>query len=219
MLPGELRRPYLPEYGNKEARLEAMREKNERGYEPDSTGKPFNWKEAQKKKANLTKSSELEPMSPIKPIGEPRKPKESDYLDQPLKGGDRCPHCNSTLPIENMSGNCPNCQLDISQRISNPQFGPNQKGKEKNLQQEIIVVPNTQLASSDMDLVEAKKEKKPTFDEVILDEEEDGADTTYISEDFEQMKMMLSDDEVDFKNLPADKIKECRIAWDSLGGD
>ena len=50
--PGQKRKPYLPEYGNTEARLEDMRSKQDRGYEPFSEGKPFNWKEAQSKKKN-----------------------------------------------------------------------------------------------------------------------------------------------------------------------
>lgn len=50
--PGQLRRPYLPEYGVLEGRLESMREKSaeDRGYKPVSEGKPFNWKEASNKK-------------------------------------------------------------------------------------------------------------------------------------------------------------------------
>lgn len=49
--PGELRRPYVAEAKGTEARLEAMRKKEDRGYEPASTGNPFNWKkEASSKK-------------------------------------------------------------------------------------------------------------------------------------------------------------------------
>jgi len=49
--PGQLRRPYIPEQRGTEARLEAMRAKKDRGYEPDSNGKPYNWaKEASSKK-------------------------------------------------------------------------------------------------------------------------------------------------------------------------
>lgn len=48
--PGQKRKPILPEYGNTESRLEAMRAKEDRGYGPVSTGKPFNWKEADTKK-------------------------------------------------------------------------------------------------------------------------------------------------------------------------
>jgi hypothetical protein len=45
LLPGQLRKPYIPEQRSTEARLEAMREKDadKRGYKPVSTGKPFNW--------------------------------------------------------------------------------------------------------------------------------------------------------------------------------
>ena len=52
LLPGQKRKPYLPETRSTEARLEAMREKEgkARGYEPVTEGKPFNWKEAQAKK-------------------------------------------------------------------------------------------------------------------------------------------------------------------------
>jgi hypothetical protein len=50
--PGQLRRPYLPEFSSTESRLEAMREKeaDKRGYKPVSEGKPYNWKEASSKK-------------------------------------------------------------------------------------------------------------------------------------------------------------------------
>jgi len=60
LLPGERRKPYLPEYRSTEARLEAMREKQaeEKGYEPESSGQPFNWKKASVKtaQANMTPS-------------------------------------------------------------------------------------------------------------------------------------------------------------------
>jgi len=50
--PGQLRRPYVPKERSTESRLEAMREKEDRGYEPASSGKPYNWsKEASKKKS------------------------------------------------------------------------------------------------------------------------------------------------------------------------
>jgi hypothetical protein len=53
LLPGQRRRPILPEFGNTESRLEAARKDmaKERGYNPtDSTAKPYNWKEAAVKK-------------------------------------------------------------------------------------------------------------------------------------------------------------------------
>ena len=52
LLPGQLRRPYIPEQRSTEARLEAMREKDagQRGYAPVSTGNPFNWHTASSKK-------------------------------------------------------------------------------------------------------------------------------------------------------------------------
>jgi hypothetical protein len=43
LLPGQRRKPRLPEQGVIEGRLEAMRAKNERGYEPNSTGEPYDW--------------------------------------------------------------------------------------------------------------------------------------------------------------------------------
>lgn len=49
LLPGQRRRPYLPEFATMEARMEASRGKyaKERGYDPtDSEAKPYNWKEA-----------------------------------------------------------------------------------------------------------------------------------------------------------------------------
>ena len=50
--PGQTRKQYLPGQGNMEERLETMRKEkaSERGYAPDSSGNPFNWKEASKKK-------------------------------------------------------------------------------------------------------------------------------------------------------------------------
>jgi len=41
--PGQWRKPYLPEQRSTEARLEAMRAKKDRGYEPDSQGDPYDW--------------------------------------------------------------------------------------------------------------------------------------------------------------------------------
>lgn len=48
--PGQLRRPILPEYGNTESRLQAARAKGDIAGAID-TSKPFNWKEASKKKS------------------------------------------------------------------------------------------------------------------------------------------------------------------------
>lgn len=53
LLPGQLRRPILPEFGNMESRLSAARKSmaEERGYSPsDTSSKPYNWKEASVKK-------------------------------------------------------------------------------------------------------------------------------------------------------------------------
>ena len=53
LLPGQRRRPYLPEFATIEARMEASRAKfaKERGYEPtDDKAKAYNWKEAAVKK-------------------------------------------------------------------------------------------------------------------------------------------------------------------------
>jgi hypothetical protein len=47
--PGQRRKPFLPEYGLTEARMEDMRSKQDRGYGPVSEGEVFNWKEAQAK--------------------------------------------------------------------------------------------------------------------------------------------------------------------------
>ena len=48
--PGQRRKPRLPEYGVTEARLQANRAKDDRGYGPNSdTSKPFNWHGASKK--------------------------------------------------------------------------------------------------------------------------------------------------------------------------
>ena len=50
--PGQTRKQYLPGQGNIEERLETMRKEKakERGYEPQSSGNPYNWKTASKKK-------------------------------------------------------------------------------------------------------------------------------------------------------------------------
>jgi len=49
--PGQLRKPYIAKERSTESRLEAMRAEKNRGYEPDSSGKPYNWtKEASTKK-------------------------------------------------------------------------------------------------------------------------------------------------------------------------
>lgn len=41
--PGQHRKPYIPEQRSTEARLEAMRAKKDRGYEPESDGDPYDW--------------------------------------------------------------------------------------------------------------------------------------------------------------------------------
>ena len=50
--PGKTRKEYIPGQGNMEERLETMRAEKakERGYSPNSSGNPYNWKEASKKK-------------------------------------------------------------------------------------------------------------------------------------------------------------------------
>ncbi len=48
--PGQIRRPILPEYGNTESRLQAARAAGDIAGAND-TSKPFNWKEASKKKS------------------------------------------------------------------------------------------------------------------------------------------------------------------------
>jgi len=53
LLPGQRRRPILPEFGSTESRLEASRKEmaKDRGYSPtDDKGSPYNWKEATVKK-------------------------------------------------------------------------------------------------------------------------------------------------------------------------
>lgn len=61
LLPGQKRRPFIPEHSLTEARLEAMREKegDKRGYKPSTEGKPFNWKTAQEQK-KMTKLANLD---------------------------------------------------------------------------------------------------------------------------------------------------------------
>ena len=43
LLPGQRRKPRLPEQGVIEGRLEAMRAKQDRGYAPNSDGEPYDW--------------------------------------------------------------------------------------------------------------------------------------------------------------------------------
>lgn len=53
LLPGQIRRPYMPEFATLEARMEDSRKKlaEERGYSPtDEKSKAYNWKEASLKK-------------------------------------------------------------------------------------------------------------------------------------------------------------------------
>lgn len=44
--PGQLRRPILPEYGNTESRLQAMRSKNDKEYDFQNTSEPTKWIDA-----------------------------------------------------------------------------------------------------------------------------------------------------------------------------
>lgn len=51
LLPGERRKPRLPQYGSTESRLQYMRSQNDRGYGPETnTDAPFNWNTASSKK-------------------------------------------------------------------------------------------------------------------------------------------------------------------------
>jgi len=62
LLPGQKRRAYLPEQGNMEARLEAMREKEgeARGHSPTTDGDTFNWnKPFNSKKAQANKKEKF----------------------------------------------------------------------------------------------------------------------------------------------------------------
>jgi len=55
--PGQRRRPYLPQYGSTEARLEHMRAKGERGYGPQSDGDPTMWTDSGFAKMSSSSSS------------------------------------------------------------------------------------------------------------------------------------------------------------------
>lgn len=52
LMPGERRKPIIPEHGNTESRLQSMRNKNDEylGREYNDTSEPFNWREAKSKK-------------------------------------------------------------------------------------------------------------------------------------------------------------------------
>lgn len=60
LLPGERRKPIMPEYGNTESRLQAMRHKNDGqlGREFNDTSEPFNWREAKNK--NQIKTAQVQ---------------------------------------------------------------------------------------------------------------------------------------------------------------
>ena len=60
LLPGQLRKPYIPSQRTLEARMEAMREKeaDKRGYAPASSGKPYNWHTANSNSEIKTSSNE-----------------------------------------------------------------------------------------------------------------------------------------------------------------
>lgn len=71
--PGQKRRPYLPQYRSLESRLEAMRETEgeKRGYGPSTSGKPFNWKEAQQQKKSNLKTADDGLLSFLSPKASP----------------------------------------------------------------------------------------------------------------------------------------------------
>jgi len=63
LMPGEVRKPYIPEYKSLEARMQAMRAKNDRGYGPETdTSAPYNWREAHSSK--VQKTAQMETVSP-----------------------------------------------------------------------------------------------------------------------------------------------------------
>ena len=104
--PGQLRNPYIAKERSTESRLEAMRAENDRGYEPASSGKPYNWsKEASSKKKKLTEAQ----------LKEPRKPPGSSYIDgpAPTKPKATCQMCGSNLSFP-LPSVCPNCKADTT---------------------------------------------------------------------------------------------------------
>lgn len=103
LLPGQRRRPILPEFGSMEARMEASRAKfaKDRGYDPtDSDAKPYNWKEAGivKKKVIAQGIGEIPKIAPLD------KPK-------PLGGEKQCPACLSDNKATATS--CVNCGVSL----------------------------------------------------------------------------------------------------------
>ena len=208
--PGELRRPYVAEARSTEARLEAMRKKEDRGYEPDSTGNPFNWKkEASSKKKKLTKEADLPALK------EPRKPKGFEDWNgpDPTKPDMKCPYCNGTTSPE--KGICDNCQKKgynprpQSTGNINPHM-PDQPGKQS---KPLIVSPNHQLgrtAKTKLDgpriIEEGKKEKRKDKKKGKMSLGDPKSDEFKMLED--KGNMLSSDPFSDDKNIDTEDIEK-----------
>ncbi len=128
--PGEKRRPYLPQYGLIEARLEDARDQmnKDRDYSPADKGKVFNWKEAStnSSKKKVTKIAFLPPLTDKpKNAKDPFNPKTDVWGDKihSAEPSHLCPKCGEVA-----HNPCENCGMKTQDSIK--QFAPDKPGKQ-----------------------------------------------------------------------------------------
>jgi len=122
LLPGQLRRPYLPQFATMEARMEDSRSKlaKDRGYSPtDTDAEAYNWHTASSQKKKVIASDDLG-------IGS----LPSIEQTKPLGGVKQCPSCGSDNSATEII--CVNCKAPIPKgtRTYN-QKQRDKKGKQK----------------------------------------------------------------------------------------
>jgi hypothetical protein len=138
LLPGELRKPLIPERGIIEGRLEAMRQKEgkKKGFEPDSSGKPYYWngepEYAQTKIAtfNLKKSAQIWPFKK-KENSIPSSPTKTVQQEDPgwkfnslqVYPNDRSHFRVYELPIEGIDKNVNKAQFSVIEAGKDPNDG------------------------------------------------------------------------------------------------
>jgi len=132
LLPGQRRRPYLPEFASMEARMEASRSKfaEDRGYDPsDTDSKAYNWKEAGTVKKKVI-SQGLGEIPKIAPLDKPK----------PLGGEKQCAVCLSDNKATATA--CVNCGASlqgIPSKIKPPQRDQKGPQNQQNTKEKVFM--------------------------------------------------------------------------------
>jgi len=212
LLPGQKRKPYMPEMRSTEARLEAMRAKeaDKRGYAPASSGAPYDWNTANTKPFNLKKQAEIEESkkkitkeadlapSTIKDpfeIKEPRAPKGSDYINGPkkeIKAQYKCKVCDAQMPSPS-KGKAPSmCSCGKYPWSEVAVLASSKRSPDKPGQQSFApsMQPNTRVASHQCKECKCANKNKDKKIEEIKEQNVDLTDCGLVDCKSEEIKMM-----------------------------